>query len=151
MKTINLILVLIFSYQLGVAQTKCQKVINPDSLFSIEYSLSSSYKKNSLVYTSINVKKTPSLQTKTEKTVSFNDNVTYEHIDNYNENDNKEENIINMNNIFSKLKKNQITSYSQSEPQLEKETTAYKIQILEDKIDKINQKIDTILNKLLGL
>ena len=94
---------------------------------------------------------TKSINKKTEKTVSFDDNVTYEHIDNYNENDNKEENIINMNNIFSKLKKNQTTSYSQSEPQLEKETTAYKIQILEDKIDKINQKIDTILNKLLGL
>ena len=92
---------------------------------------------------------TKSINKKTEKTVSFDDNVTYEHIDNYNENDNKEENIINMNNIFSKLKKNQTTSYSQSEPQLEKETTAYKIQILEDKIDKINQKIDTILNKLL--
>ena len=57
MKTINLILVLIFSYQLGIAQTQCEKSINIDSLFSIEYSLSSSYKKNSLVYTSINVKK----------------------------------------------------------------------------------------------
>ena len=48
---------------------------------------------------------TKSINKKTEKTVSFDDNVTYEHIDNYNENDNKEENIINMNNIFSKLKK----------------------------------------------
>lgn len=97
---------------------------------------------------------TKSINKKTEKTVSFDDNVTYKDIDNYNDNENKEENeenIINMNNIFSKLKKNQITSYSHSEPQLDKETTAYKIQILEDKIDKINQKIDTILNKLLGL
>ena len=83
--------------------------------------------------------------------MSFSDNVTYEHIDNYNENDNKEENIINMNNIFSKLKKNQITSYSHSEPQLNNETIAYKIQILEDKIDKISKQLDTILNKLLGL
>jgi hypothetical protein len=94
---------------------------------------------------------TKSINKKTEKTVSFDDNVTYKDIDNYNENDNKEENIINMNNIFSKLKKNQITSYSHSEPQLEKETTAYKIQILEDKIDKISKQLDTILNKLLGL
>jgi hypothetical protein len=94
---------------------------------------------------------TKSINKKPEKTVSFDDNVTYKDIDNYNENDNKEENIINMNNIFSKLKKNQITSYSHSEPQLEKETTAYKIQILEDKIDKISKQLDTILNKLLGL
>ena len=57
MKKFNLILILICSYQLGIAQTQCKKSINIDSLFSIEYSLSSSYKKNSLVYTSINVKK----------------------------------------------------------------------------------------------
>jgi hypothetical protein len=97
---------------------------------------------------------TKSINKKPEKTVSFDDNVTYEHIHDNKDSQNKEENeenIINMNNIFSKLKKNQITSYSHSELQLEKETTAYKIQILEDKIDKINQKIDTILNKLLGL
>jgi hypothetical protein len=97
---------------------------------------------------------TKSINKKTEKTVSFNDNLTYEHIHDNKDSQNKEENeenIINMNNIFSKLKKNQITSYSHSEPQLDNETTAYKIQILEEKIDKINQKIDTILNKLLGL
>ena len=56
MKTINLILVLIFSYQLGVAQTKCQKVINPDSLFFQDYSLSGRMKNNSYVNTSIDVK-----------------------------------------------------------------------------------------------
>jgi hypothetical protein len=97
---------------------------------------------------------TKSINKKTEKTVSFNDNLIYEHIHENEDSQNKEENeenIINMNNIFSKLKKNQITSYSHSEPQLDKETTAYKIQILEEKIDKINQKIDTILNKLLSL
>ena len=97
---------------------------------------------------------TKSINKKTEKTVSFNDNLTYEHIHDNEDSQNKEENeenIINMNNIFSKLKKNQITSYSHSEPQLDNETTAYKIQILEEKIDKINQKIDIILNKLLSL
>jgi hypothetical protein len=97
---------------------------------------------------------TKSINKKTEKTVSFNDNLTYEHIHDNKDSQNKEENeenIINMNNIFSKLKKNQITSYSHSEPQLDNETTAYKIQILEEKIDKINQKIDIILNKLLSL
>ncbi len=57
MKTINLILILIFSYQLGVAQTKCQKVINPDSLFFQDYSLSGSMKNNSYVNTSIKIKR----------------------------------------------------------------------------------------------
>ena len=94
-----------------------------------------------------------------KKSVSFNDNITQieDYSDtntntntNINREDN-EENISNINNIFSKLKKNQITSYSHSEPQLDNETTAYKIQILEEKIDKINQKIDIILNKLLSL
>ncbi len=56
MKKFNLILILIFSCQLGIAQTKCQKVINYDSLVSQDYSLVSSYKNNSFVNTSINVK-----------------------------------------------------------------------------------------------
>jgi len=81
-----------------------------------------------------------SINKKTEKTVSFDDNVTYEHIDNYNETtsvlEENEENIINMNNIFSKLKKNIIGSQEQT--QLEKEKT------LEDKIDKLSQKIDSL-------
>ena len=64
--------------------------------------------------TSINVKKTPSVQAKAEKTVSFSDNVTL-HIDDY-ENENVNENVNENNNknnkepdvqnsIFNKLKK----------------------------------------------
>jgi hypothetical protein len=83
---------------------------------------------------------TKSINKKTEKTVSFDDNITYKDIDNYNETtsvlEKNEENIINMNNIFSKLKKNIIVSQDQT--QLEKEQT------LEDKIDKLSQKIDSL-------
>jgi hypothetical protein len=80
---------------------------------------------------------TKSINKKTEKTVSFNDNVTYEHIDNNENIENNvtnEENIINMNNIFSKLKKN--INISQNE--LDKDKT------LEEKIDKLSQKIDRL-------
>jgi hypothetical protein len=88
---------------------------------------------------------TKSINKKPEKTVSFDDNVTYEHIDNYNENDNKEENILNMNNIFSKLKKNK----QEIQPNYQE------IKILEDKIDKlftiieqINVKLELLVNKI---
>jgi|LauGreDrversion4_2_1035121.scaffolds.fasta_scaffold05761_2 hypothetical protein len=88
---------------------------------------------------------------KTEKTVSFNDNITYEHID-YNENNEpnltKEENIINMNNIFSKLKKNINVSQDQNQDELDKEKPSYEIQILEEKIDKLSQKIDTLFTMI---
>jgi hypothetical protein len=87
---------------------------------------------------------TKSINKKTEKTVSFDDNITYKDIDNYNETtsvlEENEENIINMNNIFSKLKKNIIVSQEQT--QLEKEKT------LEDKIDKLSQKIDSLFTMI---
>jgi len=80
---------------------------------------------------------TKSINKKTEKTVSFNDNVTYKDIDNNENIENNvtnEENIINMNNIFSKLKKN--INISQNELDKDKK--------LEEKIDKLSQKIDRL-------
>jgi hypothetical protein len=56
MKKFNLILILIFSYQLGIAQTNQQKVSKSDSLFFQDYSLSGRMKNNSYVNTSIDVK-----------------------------------------------------------------------------------------------
>ena len=56
MKKLNLILILIFSYQLGISQTNQQKVSKSDSLFFQDYSLSGSMKNNSYVNTSIYVK-----------------------------------------------------------------------------------------------
>lgn len=56
MKKINLILILIFSYQLGIAQTNQQKVSKSDSLFFQDYSSSGRMKNNSYVNTSIDVK-----------------------------------------------------------------------------------------------
>ena len=56
MKKFNLILILIFSYQLGIAQTNQQKVCKSDSLFFQDYSLSGRMKNNSYVNTSIDVK-----------------------------------------------------------------------------------------------
>ena len=102
---------------------------------------------------------TKSINKKTEKTVSFNDNVTYKDIDNYNENDNKEENIINMNNIFSKLKKNQLVTQYPYEVQLsldkdkdkDKHNVSYEIKILEDKIDKISKQLDTMMEQITNL
>jgi hypothetical protein len=99
---------------------------------------------------------------KTEKNVSFSDNITYKHIeDNEDNGDNqfKEESNINMNNIFSKLKKNQsvIQKQSNNEYQLEKEKEKeyYKItneiQILEGKIDKISRQLDTMMEQILNL
>jgi len=88
---------------------------------------------------------------KSEKTVSFNDNIT--HIENYQDNNNNnnnnnitivvdenEENIINSNNIFSKLKKN-------TKPQIILENTIdFKNEIikLDKKIDILNEKIDKL-------
>jgi hypothetical protein len=97
---------------------------------------------------------------KPEKNVSFSDNITYKHIeDNEDNGDNqfKEESNINMNNIFSKLKKNQLVIQKQSnnEYQLEKEKEYYKItneiQILEGKIDKISRQLDTMMEQILNL
>jgi len=56
MKKFNFILILIFSYQLGIAQTNQQKVCKSDSLFFQDYSLSGRMKNNSYVNTSIYVK-----------------------------------------------------------------------------------------------
>ena len=56
MKKFNLILILIFSYQLGISQTNQQKVSKSDSLFFQDYSFSGRMKNNSYVNTSINVK-----------------------------------------------------------------------------------------------
>jgi hypothetical protein len=81
---------------------------------------------------------------KSEKSVSFDDNVT--HIESYQDNNNNnynnnnnitiiveenEENIINTNNIFSKLKKNK------PEPDEKK--------ILEEKIDNLSIKLDKLI------
>jgi hypothetical protein len=56
MKKFNLILILIFSCQLGIAQTKDQKPSKSESLFFQDYSLSGRMKKNSYINTSIDVK-----------------------------------------------------------------------------------------------
>ena len=56
MKKFNLILILIFSCQLGIAQTKDQKTSKSESLFFQDYSLSGRMKNNSYINTSIDVK-----------------------------------------------------------------------------------------------
>ena len=101
--------------------------------------------------------KTKSINKKTEKTVSFSDNVTYEHINDNEDSQNKEENIINMNNIFSKLKKNQSITHSHTDYQLEKEKekenykNSYEIKILEGKIYKISKQLDIMMEQITNL
>jgi hypothetical protein len=98
---------------------------------------------------------------KPEKTVSFDDNITYSDIDNNNiittfkeENEKNEENIINTNNIFSKLKKNQQVTQPYTNFKLDKEKEKEikiednKIQLLEDKIDKISKQLDIIIDQI---
>ena len=88
-----------------IAETMAKRKFDIEQIQGLNSNANSN--SNSLINTSINVKKTPSLQTKTEKTVSFNDNVTL-HIDDYDY-----ENVNNINNIkpdiqtsiFNKLKK----------------------------------------------
>jgi hypothetical protein len=95
---------------------------------------------------------------KTEKSVSFNDNIT--HIESYQDNNNSnnsnsnnndnnitivvEENIINTNNIFSKLKKNKPDTVIEQKI-IEKSETSQDIKILEEKINNLSIKLDKLI------
>jgi hypothetical protein len=93
---------------------------------------------------------------KTEKSVSFNDNIT--HIESYQDNNNSnnsnnndnnitivvEENIINTNNIFSKLKKNKPDTDIEQKI-IEKSETSQNIKILEEKINNLSIKLDKLI------
>ena len=86
---------------------------------------------------------------KSDKTVTFDDNIR--HINDYNETfvaaqEENEENIINTNNIFNKLKKNKPEVITQ--PLLEKVNNSQEIQMLEKKIDNLSVKIDAVITMI---
>ena len=93
-----------------IAETMAKRKFDIEQIQGLNSNVNANANSNSLTNNVINVKKTPSLQAKAEKTVSFNDNVTL-HIDDYDyENVNNINNINNIKpdiqtSIFNKLKK----------------------------------------------
>lgn len=89
-----------------IAETMAKRKFDIEQIQGLNSNANANSNSNSLTNNVINVKKTPSLQAKAEKTVSFNDNVTL-HIDDY---DYENVNVNNIKpdiqtSIFNKLKK----------------------------------------------